>query len=98
MKKVLSVIMALALSMCLFTACSSEGEATATYDVNEVVTKINDAVPVAMSGEVTEEYLTVMMGINMEDVASYAGLMSMANVSADCLIVIEAAEGKIDTI
>lgn len=98
MKKILSIVMALALSLTLFTACSNSGEAEATYDVNEVVTKINEAVPVAMSGEVTEEYLTVMMGINMEDVVSYAGLMSMANVSSDCLIVIEAAEGKIDTI
>ena len=97
MKKVLSVIMALALSVSLFTACGGN-EATASYDVNEVVAAINEAVPVAMAGDLTEEELTMMVGINAEDMASWAGKYSMANVSADRLIVIEAAEGKVDVV
>lgn len=99
MKKVLSVIMALALSMTLFTACGGNGNnATATYDVNEIVTKINDAVPVAMAGDFTEEELTMMVGLNSEDIASWAGKYAMVNVSSDRLIVIEAAEGKVDVV
>lgn len=97
MKKVLSVIMALALSACLFTACGGN-ETTASYDVNEVVATIDAAVPVAMAGDLTEEELTMMVGINAEDMTSWAGKYSMANVSADRLIVIEAAEGKVDTV
>ena len=97
MKKVLSIIMALALSVSLFTACGGK-ETEASYDVNEIVTKINEAVPVAMAGDLTEEELTMMVGINAEDMASWAGKYSMANVSADRLIVIEAAEGKVDVV
>ena len=97
MKKIISTIMALTLCVSLFTACGSKAE-TASYDVNEVLTTITDAVPLAMPGEVTEEYLTIMMGLDMADVANYAGQMAMVNVSADCVIVIEAAEGKIDTV
>ena len=97
MKKVLSIIMALALSVSLFTACGGN-ETEASYDVNEIVTKINEAVPVAMAGDLTEEELTMMVGINAEDMASWAGKYSMANVSADRLIVIEAAEGKVDVV
>ena len=97
MKKIISIIMAGILSMSLLTACGGN-EATASYDVNEVLTTITDAVPLAMPGEVTEEYLTIMMGLDMADVANYAGQMAMVNVSADCVIVIEAAEGKIDTV
>ena len=93
MKKVLSIIMALALSVSLFTACGGK-ETEASYDVNEIVTKINEAVPVAMAGDLTEEELTMMV----EDMASWAGKYSMANVSADRLIVIEAAEGKVDVV
>ena len=98
MKKIISVIMAGILSMSLLTACGGGKEATASYDVNEVLTTITDAVPLAMPGEVTEEYLTIMMGLDMADVANYAGMMAMVNVSADCVVVIEAAEGKIDTV
>lgn len=98
MKKIISVIMAAILSMSLLTACGGGNEATASYDVNEVLTTITDAVPLAMPGEVTEEYLTIMMGLDMADVANYAGMMAMVNVSADCVVVIEAAEGKIDTV
>lgn len=98
MKKIISVIMAAILSMSLLTACGGGKEATASYDVNEVLTTITDAVPLAMPGEVTEEYLTIMMGLDMADVANYAGMMAMVNVSADCVVVIEAAEGKIDTV
>ena len=98
MKKNISVIMAGILSMSLLTACGGGKEATASYDVNEVLTTITDAVPLAMPGEVTEEYLTIMMGLDMADVANYAGMMAMVNVSADCVVVIEAAEGKIDTV
>ena len=97
MKKVLSVIMALTLSLSLFTACGGN-KATSSYDVNEIVTKISDAVPMAMAGDFTEEELTIMVGLNAEDMASWAGKYSMANVSADRLIVIEAAEGKVDVV
>lgn len=97
MKKVLSVILALTLSMSLFTACGSN-DTTASYDVNEVVTKITDAVPMAMAGDFTEEELTMMVGLTAEDMVSWAGKYSMANVSADRLIVIEAAEGKVDVV
>ena len=60
MKKIISVIMAGILSMSLLTACGGGKEATASYDVNEVLT--------------------------------------MVNVSADCVVVIEAADGKIHTV
>ena len=98
MKKIISVIMAAILSMSLLTACGSGEETTASYDVNEVLATITDAVPLAMPGEVTEEYLTIMMGLDLADVANYAGMMAMVNVSADCVVVIEAAEGKIDAV
>lgn len=97
MKKILSVILAGVFSLTALTACGKKAE-TPSYDVNEVLKTITDAVPVAMAGDLTEEELTVMAGINMEDVASFAGQYCMANVSADTVLVIEAKEGKVDTI
>ena len=44
MKKIISVIMACVLSMSLLTACGGK-ETTPSYDVNEVLTTITDAVP-----------------------------------------------------
>lgn len=98
MKKIISVIMAMVMSMSLLTACGGSNDANATYDVNEVLTKIETAVPMAMPMELTEEELTIFVGLDMADVASWAGKISMANVSSDRLIVIEAAEGKVDAV
>ena len=97
MKKVFSVIMAGVLSLGMLTACGSKEE-TPSYDVNEVLNTITTAVPITMPGEIPESELEMIMGLSSEDYVSYAGQMCMAMVSADRVVVIEAAEGKIDAV
>ena len=97
MKKVFSVILAGVLSLGMLTACGG-GEETPSYDVNEVLNTITTAVPIAMPGEIPESELEMIMGLSSEDYVSYAGQMCMAMVSADRVVVIEAAEGKIDAV
>ena len=97
MKKVLSLIMAGVLSVGMLTACGGKEE-TPSYDVNEVLNTITTAVPIAMPGEIPESELEMIMGLSSEDYVSYAGQMCMAMVSADRVVVIEAAEGKIDAV
>lgn len=97
MKKVLSVIMAMALSLSLLTACG--GEEAVTYDVNEVANKITEAVPMAMAMDIPEAEVEMLItGITADDYVNFVGKMSMANVSSDRLIVVEAAEGKVDAV
>ena len=98
MKKILSVFMALALSLSLFTACGSKEE-TASYDVNEVLTKFTEKVPVTMALEITTaEELSMAIGVNAEDIASFAAQMSGVNVSVDTVVVVEAVDGKVDAV
>lgn len=97
MKKVLSLIMAGVLSVGMLTACGGKEE-TPSYDVNEVLNTITTAVPIAMPGEIPESELEMIMGLSADDYVSYAGQMCMAMVSADRVVVIEAAEGKIDAV
>ena len=97
MKKVLSLIMAGVLSLGMLTACGGKEE-TPSYDVNEVLNTITTAVPIAMPGEIPESELEVIMGLSADDYVNYAGQMCMAMVSADRVVVIEAAEGKIDAV
>ncbi len=97
MKKVLSVIMAGLLSLSMFTACGKEEE-TPSYDVNEVLETITTAVPLAMPGELPESEVEMILGLKPEDYVNYAGQVCMAMISADRVIVIEAAEGKIDVV
>lgn len=97
MKRLIALVLVTVLSLTVLTACKGK-EVAATYDVKEILTKIDAAVPVTMPQDVTEETLTIMMGIDMADVKSYAGKTTMVNLSADQIIVIEAQEGKIDTI
>ncbi len=98
MKKVLSLIMAGVLSLGMLTACGGDSKETASYDVNEVLNTITTAVPIAMPGEIPESELEVIMGLSADDYVNYAGQMCMAMVSADRVVVIEAAEGKIDAV
>ena len=98
MKKVFSLIMAGVLSLGMLTACGGDSKETASYDVNEVLNTIVTAVPIAMPGEIPESELEMIMGLSSEDYVNYAGQMCMAMVSADRVVVIEAAEGKIDTV
>ena len=98
MKKVFSVIMAGVLSLAMFTACGGGKEETASYDVNEVLNTITTAVPIAMPGEIPESELEMIMGLSADDYVNYAGQMCMAMISADRVVVIEAAEGKIDAV
>ncbi|MBE6894687.1 MAG: DUF4358 domain-containing protein [Ruminococcaceae bacterium] len=97
MKKVLSVIMAGVLSLGLLTACGG-GEETPSYDVNEVLNTITTAVPITMPGELPESEVEMILGLTSEDYVSYAGQICMAMVSADRVVVVEAAEGKIDVV
>ena len=97
MKKVLSLIMAGVLSLAMFTACGSK-EATSSYDVNEILNTITTAVPIAMPGEIPESEVEMIMGLAPENYVNYAGQMCMAMISADRVVVIEAAEGKIDAV
>jgi hypothetical protein len=97
MKKVLSLIMAGVLSVGMLTACGGKEE-TPSYDVNEVLNTITTAVPIAMPGEIPESELEMIMGLSADDYVNYAGQMCMAMVSADRVVVIEAAEGKIDAV
>ena len=96
-KKIGVIASIFALALALLTACGG-GEETPSYDVNEVLNTITTAVPIAMPGEIPESELEMIMGLSSEDYVSYAGQMCMAMVSADRVVVIEAAEGKIDAV
>ena len=47
-----------------------------------------------MGGEMDDDILTGLYGINMEDVEEYVGKYSMANVSSDEILIVKAAKGK----
>ena len=51
-----------------------------------------------MGGEMDDDILTGLYGINMEDVEEYVGKYSMANVSSDEILIVKAAKGKAETI
>ena len=98
MKKIFSMIMAGVLSLAMLTACGGGKEETPSYDVNEILTTITTAVPIAMPGELPESEVEMILGLKAEDYVNYAGQICMAMISADRVVVVEAAEGKIDVV
>lgn len=98
MKKIIALFLVTAFSLTALTACKSK-PVDATYDVKEVLAKIEAASPVTQPMDLPENDLKFTMELDMADVKSWAGKKSeAANKYADLIVVIEAAEGKIDVV
>lgn len=95
MKKIIAMLLCVFL-LASFAGCSSEG--SASYNINDIMTAIEEVAPVTMGGEMDDDILTGIYGINMEDVEEYVGKYSMANVSSDEILIVKAAKGKAETI
>lgn len=97
MKKFLSIVLTLSLSCFAFAGCSSSQEST-SYDASAVVDSIAQSVSIGETRDMTEEDLTIAIGLDMANVESYAGKFSMVSTSADQIIAVCAADGQVETV
>ncbi len=104
MKRILAG--ALCAMMLLTTACgnggtSSSSSAPALKDgvtLSSLIEDLSSEYEIAMAAPLDEQNLKDMLGLDPADVAEYAGNFSMVMNSADNLIGIKAAEGKLETV
>ena len=98
MKKIIALVLLSAISLTLLAGCSKKEPAPA-YDVKEILTKVEAVAPIDMPGAVDEDYIKAVLGLDTADIKNYAGTYAMAtNESCDRIYVIEAVDGKADTV
>ncbi len=95
MKKLVLLILTLMLLLA-FTSCSSSEVVENTPA--DIASAVTTACAIQEPLEVTEETLNYAMGISIENIAEFAGFESGVNGISGTVVVIKAAEGKIDSI
>ncbi|MCI6639927.1 MAG: DUF4358 domain-containing protein [Pygmaiobacter massiliensis] len=95
MKKLIALVLSVCLTACFAVGCSGSSE---SYNINDIMAAIEEAAPLSMPGDMDDDFLTSMYGINMDDVEEYVGKYAKVNVSSDEVLIVKAAKGKADTI
>lgn len=106
--KFLSLLLALALSCALFTACGgdsssqgssgdssvSSGASTADeHTLRAILAAVEEVTPVQEGKEVDSETLSLLMNINMDNVEAYVAKVTQLNQNTDRVIVLLAKPG-----
>lgn len=73
-------------------------------DMAAVVAALEAKQPVAMAMEISsskegsDDYMTDLFGLNLDDIEDYYGKASLANVSSDVVMMVKAVPGKVDAV
>lgn len=108
MKKFVSILAAAICCMAVLAGCGSKGGESSSapagaemkdgQTVQTVVDQIATEIGVAMPSDVDENFLRDMCYIPTEDMTEYAGKIAIVNTSADNVIAVKAAEGKLESV
>lgn len=108
MKKWMTVLTAVFCCGALLTGCGSKGSNSSASAANPemkegqtvqtVVEQIAAEVGVAMPSDVDESFLKDICYISPEDVQEYAGKIAIVNTSADNVIAVRAADGRVNAV
>ena len=104
MKKLIGLLAAAVLCTGLLAGCGSKDAAGASMEMKEgqsvqtVVDQIAEDIGIAMAAPIDDEMLKQLFYIDPSDAQAYYGQISMANVSADNVVAIQAAPDKKDAV
>lgn len=97
MKKLVMFCLAACLCLACLTGCQQTTTAPAQdYSAEEILEAVRQAYgdDYLPSAAIDEEYLTNVVGLNLEDVEEFAGEMCMISTQPDRVLVLKAVEGK----
>ncbi len=112
MKKLILFTLSLAMCFSLLTACGGNDDSSEPVESTEtpsstvteertaadILTAIDTLVPVNTPKDLDEKTLSLLMNVNMENVADYAGKVTELNNNTDQIIVIQAVPGQAEAV
>lgn len=100
MKKLIKAL-TLTLLCLAFVACSSNTNSVALKDgmtVQDVVTLVGEKAPIQLPMELDETLAVDLANLNLDDVEDFAITKAGTMTSADIIAIVEAKEGKIESV
>lgn len=94
MKKT-ALFLCLIMVLAVFAGCSSnDGGVTTDLSTKEMSDKIQESFPLTMPGEIDDTMLNDLFYVSSDLVEEHTSVMSLANISADNLVIVKAKSGK----
>ena len=104
MKRIFAALAAVMVGVGILAGCSSaSGDGAGTQlkegaTLQDVVNAVIDEVGIAMSAELDDQMVTDYLGMDLTAIEEYYGQIAMVNVSADNIIAMKAAEGRVSEV
>ncbi len=108
MKRIFVICLAALLCMTMFSACASgengssgsaaKDELVEGTKLSDIVDKIDQEIGIAMAGEVTQEMLSDMYGIDDTMAEDFYGKYAQVMPGVDDVVIVKAKEGKIEDV
>ena len=95
MKKIIALALSAVLALSMVACGGSKNEAK--YDVDKILSTIEEVAPVRMGMPVDEEYMT-WLSINSEMYEDYAGTYNPTGIGVDFILVVLAKDGKTEDV
>ncbi len=94
MKKFIAAVLSTAVMALALVGCGGSSSDTKSYNLNDVVTAVESANPVANPREVDDNFITLDMLLTKENIAEYAGKVSNDQADSALIVAVKAVEGK----
>lgn len=104
MKKILVCVLTAVMVGATFVGCTSDNKTDAgqeqavTINVKDELAKLEADYPLRMPADVTEQELTEMYGVSMDNIEEYALRHGMMTPGIDVMGIFKAKDGQVDTL
>ncbi len=97
MKKLIAIALSAAVLALGLVGCGGK-ESSKAYNLNDIVTAVESANPIANPRDVDENFITLDMLLTKDNIEEYAGKVSNDQADSALIVAVKAVEGKGDAV
>ncbi len=97
MKKLISIALSAAVLALGLVGCGGK-ESSKAYNLNDIVTAVESANPIANPRDVDDNFITLDMLLTKDNIEEYAGKVSNDQADSALIVAVKAVEGKGDAV
>lgn len=97
MKKLIAIALSAAVLALGLVGCGGK-ESSKAYNLNDIVTAVESANPIANPRDVDDNFITLDMLLTKDNIEEYAGKVSNDQADSALIVAVKAVEGKSDAV
>ena len=97
MKKLIAIALSAAVLALGMVGCGGQ-ESSKAYNLNDIVTAVESANPIANPRDVDDNFITLDMLLTKDNIEEYAGKVSNDQADSALIVAVKAVEGKGDAV